>query len=205
MIFLPDWPARKRRSFVNGYNAAMRWRLIIGVILFILSLGIGLVTLLYPETTTSRLTVSLTPEIEAEIQIKTPVRAWVADKTSYTLQSVIENGSAQSAPLTLSARLEMGDVDVNPQGLVNEIVTAGGGVKFTWSVRPPQAGKYPGILWLFEKNGTSAETLVLAREVELTSVKTFWVSPILARLAALILFSVSLGLLFSFWKHQRHP
>jgi hypothetical protein len=46
------------------------------------------------------------------------------------------------------ARLDMAGMEVQPPGTISEPLTQGQSVTFYWSVRPEDAGKYEGTVWL---------------------------------------------------------
>lgn len=71
----------------------------------------------------------------------------------FSLPSVEDN---PADPTLVEARLEMAGAEVDPPGIVRTPMSLDQGLTFTWTVRPPDAGSYRGVVWLYLRSVPSA-------------------------------------------------
>ena len=80
--------------------------------------------------------------------------------------------------VTAEARLDMSGPIITPLEKVSEPLLPGQAVTFFWSVRPQDAGRYRGTVWLFlrfvdRSSGEESEKALSAQRVEIEAT-TFW-------------------------------
>ena len=86
--------------------------------------------------------------------------------------------------LRLSARLEMNDPALDPQGLVQRSLQPGGKALFTWQAGSYTAGDTPGVLWFYETAANGENNVLYAKEFTYSSYKFLGLAPSTARFAA---------------------
>ena len=175
----------------------MRFRLILGGLLFVFGLIVGLVTIFYPKSETKTIQVQLELDGKAEITVKQPLRGWVSDQATFLLQYVPQEPGDETSVKRYSARFEMAGVDIQPQGTITSNVSTGDTANFKWQIRAAASGSKKGILWLFEKDTQGENVLLYAREFKFIASDYAGVEPLIARAVAVFCLIVGLGLCWS--------
>jgi len=144
--------------------------------------------------------ITLTLEVDAQGNL-TPI---VSSAGNVTRSEVVSIPNVYETHNVLAeARLDMAGVEIRPTDTVSQPLLPGQPVKFFWSVRPADVGKYRGTVWCFlhfvpKTNGQESRQALSAQVVEIDATALFGIQAGPARWLGVVgtFFSSLLGLPF---------
>jgi hypothetical protein len=173
----------------------MRWYSWSGFVCLVFSLAIIAVLLFYPQSQNTSVTAVLLDGTPVQVTVTVADRGWVKQANKYSLQVSTPTETGKSS-LQLWARLEMTGQQINPQGISERIIQPGDKTTFKWSAISGQRGVTPGVLWLYQSEGSGEKSLLYAKEFSF-SAHDFWgISIIAAQIAAAVFFLLGIGLIW---------
>jgi hypothetical protein len=181
----------------------MRWNQWIGLSLAAIGLLFGIYSFLFPHAQVVTETLSLADGTQAQLTARIPDRGWAGDNTSFSLKVTTQTSSNAAALLHLGARLEMGNVEVSPAGIVKRSLDEGDSTLFTWQVKAYTVGLTPGILWLYQTDATRDNYALYGKEFSFSANDYWGISPLIARIGAAVVFMAGLLLWFVSSKNRQ--
>lgn len=157
----------------------------IGTILAGLS-AVGLICISYPvpENTIS-IPLKLNEVTQGELLLTTPSWIKMGDQSEVSLQvSYDPDVKMEEAPqkLGLISQLEIGFVEVSPQGQGHVSVSQGNTIILIWQLKPLVEADFSGMVWLFEQQTDGKKQLILGKSIKFQSRKFLGLSYKTARI-----------------------
>jgi hypothetical protein len=162
----------------------MRLKFWSGIGLTSLAFLFFLFTLLFPQAQTASTSIHLTDGTQVTLSARIPVRGWVGDGNGYSLKVDTQAGTSSAALLRLGARLEMGNVMLNPSGTIERSLKPGDSIRFDWQATAYQRSETQGVLWLYQIDDSGNSYALYARQFTFSAREFVGINLLWARIAA---------------------
>lgn len=156
--------------FCFRYNPIMRWNRWFGIGLAVVSVVFLLISIWPISQHSDQVAFSSSEGITGTLQVTLPDRMHVGDKSDLRLNISLNQDPITNKRLTFLSKLEMGDLNVSPNGEGRVSIDPGKPFSLQWQIEPYKPGVFSGTLWLFLETAAGERDLILAKPIELKAV-----------------------------------